>query len=48
MMQDVHVKLTPGIAMAKAAFNTKKILHQQIGIKFKEEATEVLRFMVLK
>ena len=34
--------------MAKTAFNRNKTLHQQIGIQFKEEATEVLRFMVLK
>ena len=28
--------------MAKAAFNKKKIFHQQIGLEFKEETSEVL------
>ena len=31
------------IAMAKAAFNKKKNLYQQIGLKFKEQSSEVLR-----
>jgi len=26
MMEDIHVKLNPGIAMAKAAFSKKKTL----------------------
>jgi hypothetical protein len=30
------------IAMAKAAFNRKKILHQQIGLKFNEEISAML------
>jgi hypothetical protein len=28
--------------MAKAALNKKKTFHQQIGLKFKEETSEVL------
>jgi hypothetical protein len=35
MVQDVHVELYP-VAMARAVFS-KKIRHQQIGLKFKEE-----------
>jgi hypothetical protein len=31
------------IAMAKAAFNRKKTFHQQFGLKFKEETSEILR-----
>jgi hypothetical protein len=30
------------VAMAKAAFNRKKTLHQQLGLKFKEETSKVL------
>jgi hypothetical protein len=30
------------IAMAKAAFNKKKTLHQHTGLKFKEETSEML------
>jgi hypothetical protein len=30
------------IAMAKAAFNKKTFFHQQTGLKFEEETTEVL------
>jgi hypothetical protein len=30
------------IAMAKAAFKRKKTFHQQTGLKFKEETSEVL------
>jgi hypothetical protein len=30
------------IAMAKAAFNKKKTLHQQTGLKFKEETSKML------
>ena len=33
--------------MAKAAFNKKKTLHQQIGLKFKEETSKILH-LVLK
>jgi hypothetical protein len=29
------------IAMAKAAFNNKKTMHQQIGLKFKEETSKM-------
>jgi len=29
------------IAMAKAAFNNKKTLHQQTGLKFKEETSKM-------
>ena len=31
------------IAMAKAAFNRKKTFYQQVGLKFKEETSEMLR-----
>jgi hypothetical protein len=31
------------IAMAKAEFNRKKTLHQQIGLEFKDATSEVLR-----
>jgi uncharacterized lipoprotein YehR (DUF1307 family) len=30
------------IAMKKAAFNSNKTLHQQIGLKFREEASKML------
>jgi hypothetical protein len=30
------------IAIAKAAFNKKKTFHQQIGVKLKEETSEML------
>jgi hypothetical protein len=30
------------IAIAKATFNRRKTFHQQIGLKFKEETSEVL------
>ena len=32
------------IAMAKAALNKKKTLHQQTGLKFKEEVSKVSHF----
>jgi uncharacterized Rmd1/YagE family protein len=35
-------KIKSKIVMAKAAFNTKKTFHLQIGLKFKEETSEVL------
>ena len=31
------------IAIAKATFNSKKTFHQQIGLKWKEETSEVLQ-----
>jgi hypothetical protein len=36
--QEMKSRLT----MAKTAFNRKKTNHQQIGLKFKEETSEVL------
>ena len=39
-MQDVHMKLNPGLPWQKAAFN-KKTLHQQIGLKSKEETSKM-------
>ena len=35
-------KIMYTIVMAKSAFNRKKTFHQQIGIKFKEQTSEVL------
>jgi hypothetical protein len=43
-MQDVHVKLNPGLPKQETAFNREKTFHQQNGLKFKEETTEVVHF----
>ena len=42
MMEDVHVKLSPGLTMAKAAFSKKKTFYQEIGLKFEEETNKML------
>jgi hypothetical protein len=36
--------IKPWIVKAKAVFNTKMTLHQQIAIKFKEQTSKVLYF----
>jgi hypothetical protein len=36
------MKLNPGVPMKKAAINWKNTFHQQIGLKFKDETSEVL------
>jgi hypothetical protein len=41
MIQDVP-EMKSRISMAKAAFDKKKALHQQIGLKFKEEPGKFL------
>jgi len=42
-MQDVSIKIKSRIAMARAAFNKRKVLfRQQIELKFQEETSKVL------
>ena len=41
MMQDVHVRLNPGLQRDKQ-HSTRRRLHQQIGFKFKEETSQML------
>ena len=43
MLQDVHMKLNPGLPMAKAAFNKKEtVFTQKTELKFKEETSKLL------
>jgi hypothetical protein len=42
MMQDVHVKLSPGLPWQKGIQQEEDSFHQQIGLKFKEETSEML------
>ena len=42
MMQDVHMKLNPGLSWQNSIRQEKSSFHQQIGIKFKELTGEVL------
>jgi hypothetical protein len=52
MMQNIHVDLNLGLPCEKQHSRGRKLFHQQIGIKFKEEAIEsyvwTQHFMVLK
>jgi hypothetical protein len=42
MVQDVHVILNPELPWQSSIQQEKGSFHQQIGIKFKEEASKVL------
>jgi hypothetical protein len=42
MMQDVHVKLNPGLSWQKQHSTRRRLFHQQIGLKFKGETSKVL------
>jgi len=41
-MQDVHVKLNPGLPWQKQHSTRKRLFSQQIGLKFKEETSKML------
>jgi hypothetical protein len=38
----LHVKLNPGLPLQKQHSTRRRSFHQQIGLKFKEEASKVL------
>jgi hypothetical protein len=42
MMQDVFVKLTPRLPWQKQHSTKTRLFHQQIGLNFKEETSEML------
>ena len=42
MMQDVHVKLNPGLPWQKQHSTRKRLFSQQFGLKFKEETSNIL------
>ena len=42
MMQDVHVKLNPGLPWQEQHSKGRRLFRQQIGLKFTEETSEVL------
>jgi len=42
MVQDAHAKLHPGLPRQKQHLTRRRNVHQEIALKFKEEASEVL------
>jgi hypothetical protein len=42
MAQDVHVKLNLGLPWQKQHSTGRRLFHQQIGLKFKEETSKML------
>jgi hypothetical protein len=44
MMQDVLMKLNPGSPSKSDIQNEEGCFHQQIGLKFEEETSEMLHF----
>jgi len=43
MMQDVHMKLNPGLPWKSSFHEEEGSFYQHIGLKFKEETSKVLR-----
>jgi hypothetical protein len=44
MMQFVHIRLNPGLPWQKQHSTGRRLFHQQIGLEFKEETSEVQHF----
>jgi hypothetical protein len=44
MMQDIHLKLNPGLHPKSSIQQEEEYFRQQIGLKFKEETSELLHF----
>ena len=42
MIQDVHVKLNPGLQWLKQHSSSRRFFHQATGLKSKEETSEML------